>query len=91
MSRVPSFTSHALDLWDVHFDADWPGAFAAATGKAPEATAWTTPETIEVAPLYGPDATADPTAYSTSTTCYRGVGASKCAGSATCRCGRFST
>ena len=58
MSRVPSFTSHALDLGDVRSDADWPRAFEAVTRMAPDAAAWTTPETVEIAPLYGPEETA---------------------------------
>ena len=59
MSRVPSFTNHALDLGPVTVDADWSRAFGDATGHPPEAAAWTTPEQIDVAPLYGPEATAN--------------------------------
>jgi methylmalonyl-CoA mutase len=55
MSRVPSFTSHALDLGPVGGEADWAAAFSAASGRTPEEAAWTTPEAIDVKPLYGPD------------------------------------
>ena len=59
MSRVPSFNSHALDLGEVRSDADWSQAFEAVTRMTPEAAAWTTPETVDMAPLYGPGDTAE--------------------------------
>ena len=55
MSPVPSFTSHALDLGPVEAEADWVAAFSAASGRTAEEASWTTPEAIDVKPLYGPD------------------------------------
>ena len=55
MSRVPSFTGHPLDLGPVREAADWAAAFEAAAGRAPDEAAWTTPEQIDVQPLYGPN------------------------------------
>jgi methylmalonyl-CoA mutase len=54
MSRVPSFATHKLNERFTSKDADWPEAFAAGAGAAPEAMLWETPEAIDVKPLYGP-------------------------------------
>jgi methylmalonyl-CoA mutase len=57
MSRIPNFAGHALDKHYRPAPLDWAAAFDAAAGHAPEA--WTTPEAVEVWPLYGPDDTAE--------------------------------
>jgi methylmalonyl-CoA mutase len=57
MSRIPNFAGHALDKHYRPAPLDWAAAFDAAAGHAPEA--WTTPEAVDVWPLYGPDDTAD--------------------------------
>ncbi len=58
MSRVPNFALHDLAPEGTARASDWAAAFAAETGGPPEALAWETPEGIDVAPLYGPAATA---------------------------------
>jgi methylmalonyl-CoA mutase len=58
MTRIPSFADIALSEPAPAADAAaWAEAFAAATGHAPDALAWATPEGIAVKPLYGMDDT----------------------------------
>ncbi len=56
MSRIPNFAGHALDPQPRPDPLDWAAAFRAAAGHDP--LPWTTPEAIDVQPLYGPDDTA---------------------------------